>query len=184
MKRCHADLGLKFGPGENTLLGYFNGSPEMSYAGEMRKLVGPRRIFVPGVRAVIVNAAGEILLQRRNDNDLWGLPGGSVELDESPLTALRREVAEETSLEVVSAEPMGLYCGPRQKFTYPNGDEVQCFALAFIVRNWRGTPRADGIEGSTLRFFSLFDQPKDIVPVHLATIEDYRRYNGSFLLSH
>lgn len=155
----------------------------MSYAGEMRKLVGSRRMFVPGVRAIIVNGTGDILFQRRKDNGLWGVPGGSVELDETPLAALRREVEEETALEVVSAEPMALYCGPQQKFAYPNRDEVQCFALAFIVREWRGTPRADGIEGSSLRFFPVQDPPRDIVPVHRSTIEDYLRYEGRFLLS-
>lgn len=55
----------------------------MSYVQDIRKLVGSCRIFVPGIRAVIVNDVGEILLQQRTDNDLWGLPGGSVELDET-----------------------------------------------------------------------------------------------------
>jgi len=155
----------------------------MSYLEEIRKLVGSRRIFVPGVRAIIVNRAGEILLQRRNDNGLWGIPGGSVDLDETPFEALGREVEEETSLKVVAAQPMGLYCGPRQKFAYPNHDQVQCFALAFIVREWRGTPRADGREGSMLRFFQTSGLPEDIVPVHRQTIEDYLRYDGVFLLS-
>ncbi len=83
--------------------------------------------------------AGEILLQRRTDTDMWGLPGGSVELDETAFEALKREVAEETSLAVLEAEPMALYCGPDQKFVFPNGDCVQCFAVAFIVRRWEGT---------------------------------------------
>lgn len=155
----------------------------MTYLEEIRKLVGPRRLFVPGVRAVIVNRAGEILLQRRRDNALWGLPGGSVELDETALEALRREVEEETSLKVIEAEPMGLYCGPDQKFTYPNGDKVQCFAICFIVRRWQGTPRADGREGSTVRFFSRANIPEDTVPVHGQTLQDYLRYDGTFRLS-
>lgn len=154
----------------------------MNYAMEIRKLVGPRRIFVPGVRAVMINGSGEILLQQRSDNGLWGLPGGSVELDETALEALRREVREETSLEVTEAEPMGLYCGPDQKFAYPGGDEVQCFAVAFIVRKWCGTPRADGKEGTALRFFPMSGIPEDLVPIHRRTIEDYLRYNGSFMV--
>jgi len=155
----------------------------MSYLEEIRKRVGSRRIFVPGVRAILLNGADEILLQRRTDSGLWGIPGGSVELDETPFEALRREVEEETSLKVIEAEPMGLYCGPQQKFAYPNGDRVQCFALAFIVREWQGTPRADGREGSIIRFFQTSRLPEDLVPVHKATIEDFLRYDGSFLLS-
>ncbi len=154
-----------------------------SYLQNIRKMTGPGRIFVPGVRAVIVNKHKEILLQRRTDNRLWGVPGGSVELDETALDALKREVAEETSLRVIEAEPMALYSGPTQKFAYPNGDEVQCFALAFIVKKWEGHPRADGLEGDEVRFFPASQIPDDLVPVHRQTVEDYSRYHGKFLLS-
>jgi len=153
------------------------------YLEEIRTLVGHRRVFVPGVRAIIVNAFEEIILQRRRDNGLWGIPGGAVELNETPMEALAREVEEETSLKVVSAQPMGLYCGTHQKFAYPNQDEVQCFALAFIVREWCGIPRADGVEGAVVKFFKVSGLPPDIVAIHKPTIEDYLRYNGEFLLS-
>lgn len=154
-----------------------------SYVKRMRERIGSMRMFVPGVRAVILNDAGEVLLQRRTDMALWGLPAGSVELDETVLEALRREVAEETSLEIIEAEPMGLYCGPTQKNTYPNGDEIQCFAIAFIVRRWEGRPRADGVEGSDLRFFALSQLPEDLVPFHRETLEDYGKYEGTFLVA-
>ena len=155
----------------------------MSYLQKIRKKIGSGRIFVPGVRAIIINDADEILLQRRRDNALWGLPGGAVELDETVLEALKREVKEETALKVIEAEPMGLYCGPRQKFSYPNGDEVQCFAVAFIVRKWEGRPHADGLEGSLVRFFSISELPESLVPIHEQTIEDYIRNDGTFILS-
>ena len=155
----------------------------MSYLQKIRKKIGSGRIFVPGVRAIIINDADEILLQRRRDNALWGLPGGAVELDETVLEALKREVKEETALKVIEAEPMGLYCGPRQKLSSPNGDEVQCFAVAFIVRRWEGRPHADGLEGSLVRFFSISELPESLVPIHEQTIEDYIRNDGTFILS-
>lgn len=145
--------------------------------------LGSRRIFVPGVRAILLNGAGEILLQRPTDNGQWEISGGFVELDETPLEALRREVEEETSLKVIEAERMGFSCGPHQKFAYPTGDRVQCFALAFIVRKGECTPRADGREGSMIQFFQTSRLTEDLVPVHRATIEDYLRYDGKFLLS-
>ena len=154
-----------------------------SYTEGMREVIGPRRLFVPGVRAVIVNDREELLLQRRTDTALWGLPGGAVELDETALEDLRREVAEETALVVIEAEPMALYSGPKHRFDYPNGDQVQCFALAFLVRKWEGHPQADGREGSEVQFFPLSRLPEDLVPLHFSTIEDYLRYEGSFLLS-
>lgn len=152
------------------------------YVKTMRPLIGSRPMLLPGVRALIFNRQGEILLQRRTDMPLWSLPSGSVELDETALDALKREVREETSLDVLEAEPMGVYSGPTQKFAYPNGDAIQCFSIAFIVRGWQGEPRADGVEGSSVRFFALSQLPDELAPIHRATIEDYRDYRGSFLL--
>jgi len=153
------------------------------YIKNIRKLVGSRCIHLPGVRAIILNEAGEVLLQRRKDMPLWGLPAGSVELGETALEAVKREVAEETSLQVVQVQPMALYSGPNQRFTYLNGDEIQCFSVAFIVRQWKGEPRADGVEGSQVRFFSLSGLPEDVVAIHKQTLYDYERYDGGFFLA-
>ena len=35
--------------------------------------------LVPAASAVVVDQAGRILLHRRNDNDLWSIPGGAME---------------------------------------------------------------------------------------------------------
>ena len=80
------------------------------------------------------------------------------------------------------AEPMGSYSGPTQRFRYPNGDEVQCFSVAFIVRGWTGTPRADGVEGSEVRFWPVDSLPDDLVRIHARTLDDFREYEGGFLL--
>jgi ADP-ribose pyrophosphatase YjhB (NUDIX family) len=170
-------LGYVPDPGKLEVSGIVN-----TYIEAMRELVGSRRIFVPGVRVLIVNDAGEVLLQRRTDLRQWGLPAGAAELDESAADAVTREVMEETSLRVLEIEPMALYSGPDQQFKYPNGDEVQCFALAVIVRRWEGQPRPDGAEGSEVRFFPLSQLPADLVPIHRRTLDDYRHYAGRFLL--
>jgi ADP-ribose pyrophosphatase YjhB (NUDIX family) len=149
----------------------------------MRSLVGNRCIFVPGVRALIIDGRDRVLLQQRSDTGCWGLPGGAVELGETVLDALSREVLEETGLRVVSAEPMALYSGPRHRFSYPNGDEVQCFAVAFIVREWAGEPLADGVEGMQVRFWPRNRLPSHLAPIHVDTLADLERYQGRFLIS-
>jgi ADP-ribose pyrophosphatase YjhB (NUDIX family) len=103
-------------------------------------------------------------------------------LGETALEAVKREVAEETSLAVLEVEPMGVYSGPSQIFTYLNGEQVHCFSIAFIVRRWQGEPRADGVEGSELRFFDRRRLPDELVPIHRTTIEDFGNYRGEFLL--
>lgn len=58
---------------------------------------------VLGVAAVIWNDRGEVLLIRRTKEPRkgqWSLPGGKVEFGESIEDALRREIREETGLEI------------------------------------------------------------------------------------
>ncbi len=153
------------------------------YVRELRGLVGSKRICIPGVRALILNKKQELLLQLRRDMDLWGLPGGAVEMGETALEALRREIMEEASLEIIEAEPMALFSGSGQQFTYPNGDRVQGFAVAFIIRKWLGTLQADGAESRRLEFFRCTELPKNIMPIHSQTIEVFlHEYDGRFLL--
>jgi len=152
------------------------------YLQAIRSSIGPQCVLLPGVRAIILNSREEVLLQRRTDLACWGLPSGSVELDETAFEAMKREVREETGLDVEQAEPMALYSGPSQRFTYPNGDEIQCFSIAFIVRDWSGEPRADGEEGSEVRFWPMGALPENMVPIHAGTLNDFRRYHGDFML--
>jgi 8-oxo-dGTP diphosphatase len=62
----------------------------------------PGRIVL-GVAAVIWNGRGEVLLIRRAKEPRkgqWSLPGGKLEFGETLIDGVRREVREETGLEV------------------------------------------------------------------------------------
>ena len=69
----------------------------------------------PAAEAVCFDENGRILLGRRAVDPgagLWDLPGGFLHEDEHPLAALRREVAEETSLELEEPEFLGFWQEP------------------------------------------------------------------------
>ena len=51
-----------------------------------------------GVGVIILDDSGRILLEKRRDNGMWGLPGGGIEPGESIYETALREVEEETGL--------------------------------------------------------------------------------------
>ena len=154
---------------------------EESYMGQLRKLVGDKRIIVPGVRAVIRDGEGRVLLIHRTDTGRWGMPAGAVEIGDSALDSLKREVKEETGLSVLAATPFALYSQSRYSFEYPNGDRVQMFALAFRVDRWEGELIRKTDETIGAEFFYTDDLP-DLHEVYAETLEDLGHYNGSFIL--
>jgi 8-oxo-dGTP diphosphatase len=61
------------------------------------------------VAAVVVDNHDRALLIRRRDNGHWEPPGGVLELGEDIIEGLRREVAEETGLQVEPSALTGVY---------------------------------------------------------------------------
>ena len=57
------------------------------------------------VGALISNSAGEVLMIRTHKwSNLWGIPGGKIKWGEPSVDALRREIREETALEIDAIE--------------------------------------------------------------------------------
>ena len=82
---------------------------------------------VPGAEAVCFDDGGRVLLGRRACDPgagLWDLPGGFLHEDELPVDALRREVREETGLELELLDFLGHWLEPY------DGRIVLCFAWA------------------------------------------------------
>ncbi|MFF2791980.1 NUDIX hydrolase [Streptomyces sp. NPDC058049] len=61
------------------------------------------------VAGAVLREDGRLLAIRRADNGSWELPGGVLELTESPEAGVRREVLEETGIEVQVQELTGVY---------------------------------------------------------------------------
>ena len=80
----------------------------MGYIEELRKIVGSRPLNLAGVAVAVFNKQGQILLQQRQ-NGIWGVPGGFVELGESTEEAGRREVFEETGIEIGTLQLISVF---------------------------------------------------------------------------
>ena len=154
----------------------------LDYIKTIREKIGHTKILVPGIRALIFDAKQNLLLERQASFGSWALPHGCIDVGESALDALKREVKEETGLSIQRAEPFGLYSDPKYSVTYPNGDEVQTFTIAFLVKEWSGELAVDGEEVAELRFFPLNKLPENLYPIHVETIVDYQDFDGKFIV--
>lgn len=60
------------------------------------------------------------ILVIKDHDGRWTLPGGTPEKDEKPEKALKREIEEETSVEIIKPKMIGYY-----KVFFPNSDEKE-----------------------------------------------------------
>ena len=109
--------------------------------------------IVVAVTAAVRNAQGELLLIERTDNGLWALPGGAQDIGESVVQAARREVYEETGIDVEITGLSGIYSDPRHVIAYDDGEVRQEFSLCFHAKPVGGEPRSSS-ESSQARWVS------------------------------
>ena len=127
-----------------------------------------------GAAAIILNE-GKVLLQRRTDSDLWGLPGGCQELGENFKDTIIREIKEETNLDVEEKdlELIDIVSGVSRRNVYPNGDVVINNTVLYCIRRCSGELKWNE-ESKEMKFFDLNDLPEKQNDVDL--IEIYKEY--------
>lgn len=72
------------------------------------------------MHGVIPNPKGQILLHKREDSPLWALPGGKMELGESIVSCLQRELLEETGFQVSPEKLLGVFSSPEYVLSVEN----------------------------------------------------------------
>lgn len=92
----------------------------------------PTQPFLPGTCAAILNNTGKVLLHKREDNNLWTLPGGKIEIGESISDCCKREIKEEIGLKVKIKKIIGIYTSPDYTFDFGGGFIYQPFVVAFL----------------------------------------------------
>ena len=154
---------------------------EDSYVGQLRKLVGDRKLITPGAWGIMRDDQGRILFIRRRDNDRWGLPAGNMELDETVYDALCREVKEETGLDVLAATLIAIYSGARFAGTNEYGNEYQLLVFQFRVDEWSGSLVKETEESVDAGFFSEEELP-EAYRYYREGIDDMNSFTGQVIL--
>jgi 8-oxo-dGTP pyrophosphatase MutT (NUDIX family) len=121
-----------------------------------------------GVRGMLFDSSGRVLLVRHTYTPGWYFPGGGVEKGETTVAALAREVEEETGIKLTGPPQLiGIYAN----FEIFPGDHVALFR----VHQWRqqDVPKPNA-EIAEMAFFA----PDDIPPTTSAGTR--RRLNETF----
>jgi len=122
----------------------------MGYVVDLRQTVGHQPLVVVGAAAVVLTPAGLLLVKRR-DNQLWGLPAGSKELN------------EETGLRGTQPQLLTVVSGPGMQYTYPNGDQIDSVTTVYRLTATGELKTSD--ETSAVRYVPLERLPEQLTPI-------------------
>jgi ADP-ribose pyrophosphatase YjhB (NUDIX family) len=124
------------------------------------------RPLTMGVRAVVLDEAGRVFLVRHSYLQGWHLPGGGVEVGETVLEALSRELREEGNIEMDSAPSLlGVYLNT----FVTKRDHV----LVYVVRAFAQTQHRDADwEIVETGFFHVDKLPEATARASRARIEE------------
>lgn len=134
------------------------------------------RLRTRGVKVMIFNAAGELLLVRHayGRTDLYMLPGGGIRRSEQPEAAALREIQEELNCPLEDLAFVSLHTATQEG----KNDTVHLYRARAA-----GDIRIDGVEIDEARFFPLAPLPPGVSPATLRRIAEYqgeREADGSW----
>ena len=139
---------------------------------EMRRLIGRREMWLPGITAVITRGEGatqDVLLVRRADNGQWTPVTGIPEPGEEPAVAAAREALEETGVEirVDRLASTSVMAG----VVHANGDRASYLDVTFACTWLSGEAHVADDESTDVRWFARNDLP-EMSPVMTQRIDD------------
>jgi O-acetyl-ADP-ribose deacetylase (regulator of RNase III)/ADP-ribose pyrophosphatase YjhB (NUDIX family) len=121
------------------------------------------------VDAIIEVGEGIVIIKRTNPPFGWALPGGFVDYGESLEDAVRREMKEETGLELTELKQFHTYSEPGRD------PRFHTIATVFIAKA-KGAPKA-GDDASDLKIMRLSELDKfSFAFDHKKIIQDYIKY--------
>ena len=136
----------------------------MDYINSLRKHVGNQPLIMVGSAVLALDTQNRLLMLKRSDNNTWGVPGGAMELGESTEETARRELLEETGLDIHKLTLFGVFSGKELYYRYPSGEEVYNVSVVYITRDLNETVKLIDGEHYEYRFFDLGQLPENMSP--------------------
>ena len=109
---------------------------------------------------------GIVLIERRNEPKGLALPGGFVDVGESVEDALKREMQEETNLNVQISKLLGVYSNPKRDPRFHTASVV-------YIAKAQGQPKG-GDDAKEAKLYTLVEIPMDLLVFdHGEILKDY-----------
>ena len=115
-------------------------------------------------------ARGIVIINRKNEPHGYALPGGFIDEGETAEHAARREMLEETGLEVQLQGLLGVY-------SHPDRDPRQhTMSMVFVGKALDPQKLQAGDDAGSASFFQLAALPSPLVFDHARIISDFQDY--------
>lgn len=124
----------------------------------------------------IITWEGKLLLERRKDADVWGLPGGGCKKTETGRDAVAREVYEELGLRIPKDrfQKLAVYDDPGRIAAYRDGSIWRMVIVVYGLELTEAPALRISHESRELRFFSRAEiQNIPIAITHGDIVEDW-----------
>lgn len=124
----------------------------------------------------IITCRGKLLLEKRRDSDIWGLPGGGCKKTETGRDAIAREVYEELGLRIPKDrfEKLAVYDDPGRIAAYRDGSIWRMVIVVYGLEFAEEPQMQISAESRDLRFFTKEElQDIEIAITHSDIVEDW-----------
>ena len=143
----------------------------------LRAPVFSRPTPLVGADAAVIDRQGRILLVQRADNGKWAMPGGALEVGETPAEGVVRETLEETGVHCRAVSLVGVFDSRFCSTT----SRHHLYILAFLCEplDHEVEKPSHAVEVLNVGWFAEGSLPGDIDPGHQARIpEAFRVWRG------
>lgn len=124
----------------------------------------------------IITCKGKLLLEKRRDSDIWGMPGGGCKKTETGRDAIAREVYEELGLRIPKDrfEKLAVYDDPGRIAAYRDGSIWRMVIVVYGLDFEEEPQMRISAESKELRFFTKEElRDIEIAITHSDIVEDW-----------
>ena len=142
----------------------------------IRSIVGHIPMHRPVV-VLVIYKDGKEKKKKREDNGMWALHGGGMELGETYIETLEREIGEELGIKPLNPKLMGIFSGEKMYHKYEKSqDEVYVLRHAFICNDYDGKINFTDGEVKELKWFDINNLPENIFHLNKPVLNNLKKY--------